>query len=64
MGFSWKKARKLLNKANPEKRAEFLKQLEQLFEQTLKQDRLLVYIDEAHIRDCLDFCVSEVVFKK
>ncbi len=50
LGFSWKKARKLLNKANPEKRAEFLKQLEQLFEQTVKQDRLLVYIDEAHIR--------------
>ena len=50
LGFSWKKARKLLNKANPEKRAEFLKRLEQLFEQTLKQERLLIYIDEAHIR--------------
>ncbi len=50
LGFSWKKARKLLNKANPEKRAEFLKQLEVLFEQTLKQEHLLVYIDEAHIR--------------
>ena len=50
LGFSWKKARKLLNKANPKKRAEFLKRLEELFGQTLKQERLLVYIDEAHIQ--------------
>lgn len=49
LGFSWKKARKLLNKANPEKRGEFLKQLESLFEETLQSERLLVYLDEAHI---------------
>ena len=50
LGFSWKKARKLLNKANPQKRAEFLEHLKDLFEQTLNQERLLVYIDEAHIQ--------------
>ncbi len=49
LGFSWKKARKLLNKANPKERAKFLKKLEGLFEQTIKTERLLVYIDEAHI---------------
>lgn len=49
LGFSWKKARKLLNKANPKKRAKFLEKLESLLTQTLKTDRLLVYIDEAHI---------------
>ena len=48
-GFSWKKARKLLNRANTQKRVEFLERLEQLFEQTIKQERLLIYMDEAHI---------------
>lgn len=49
LGFSWKKARKLLNKANPEKRAAFLEQLEPLLDAALAQHCLLVYIDEAHI---------------
>ncbi len=49
LGFSWKKARKLLNKANPEKRAAFLEQLEPLLEEALAQRTLLVYIDEAHV---------------
>lgn len=49
LGFSWKKARKLLNKANPEKRAAFLEKLEGLLDDALHQKCLLVYIDEAHI---------------
>ncbi len=49
LGFSWKKARKLLNKANPKKRDEFLEKLEGLLEETIQTGRLLVYIDEAHI---------------
>ena len=49
LGFSWKKARKLLNKANPEKRAAYLKQLEGLLNEALHQRALLVYVDEAHI---------------
>lgn len=49
LGFSWKKARKLLNKANPQKRGEFLEQLKGLLEETVQTGRLLVYIDEAHI---------------
>lgn len=49
LGFSWKKARKLLNKANPGKRAVFLEQLQGLLDDALHQRCLLVYIDEAHI---------------
>lgn len=50
LGFSWKKARKLLNKANPAKRAAFLNRLQVLFEELLTNDNhLLLYIDEAHI---------------
>ncbi len=41
LGFSWKKARKLLNKANPKERAKFLEKLEGLFEQTLKTESKL-----------------------
>ncbi len=49
LGFSWKKARKLLNKANREKRVAFLNILEDLLDEALHQGCLLVYIDEAHI---------------
>jgi hypothetical protein len=46
---SWKKARKLLNKANTKKRAEFLETLVELFDKALQLGDLLIYIDEAHI---------------
>ena len=49
LGFSWKKARKLLNKANPVKRAAFLEKLKDLLDDALHQRCLLVYIDEAHV---------------
>lgn len=49
LGFSWKKARKLLNKANPAKRAAFLEKLKGLLDDALHQRVLLVYVDEAHI---------------
>lgn len=49
LGFSWKKARKILNKANSEKRAEFLEKLQDLLEDALHNNHLLIYIDEAHI---------------
>ncbi len=53
LGLSWKKARKILNKANSQKRAEFLVKLEGLLDDALKKDHLLIYIDEAHIHlDC------------
>ena len=49
LGFSWKKARKILNKANSKKRAEFLENLKNLLDNALHKDHLLIYIDEAHI---------------
>jgi transposase len=49
MGFSWKKAKKLLNKGNTDKRAEFLQQITGLLNDALHQKRLLIYIDEAYI---------------
>ncbi|GAB4190068.1 MAG: hypothetical protein Fur006_31830 [Coleofasciculaceae cyanobacterium] len=49
LGFSWKKAHKLLNKGNPLKRAAFLERLQGLLNDALHQRCLLVYIDEAHI---------------
>ena len=51
---SWKKAKKLLNRADPEKRANYLKQLEPLLQQATKQEKLIVYIDEAHIHQETD----------
>lgn len=49
LGFSWKKARKLLNKADPGERAAYLERLQGLLEAALHQQCLLVYIDEAHV---------------
>lgn len=49
LGLSWKKARKLLNKANSKKRAEFLLTLKGLLDDALQHGRMLIYIDEAHI---------------
>lgn len=49
LGFSWKKAHKLLNKGSPAKRASFLEKLQGILDDALHQRCLLVYIDEAHI---------------
>ena len=49
VGLSWKKARKLLNKANSEKRANYLDILKGLLDDVLHKEDLLIYIDEAHI---------------
>jgi transposase len=49
VGLSWKKARKLLNKANSDKRADYLDILKGLLEDVLHKEHLLIYIDEAHI---------------
>lgn len=53
LGFSWKKARKLLARANTLARFVFLQQLEPLLQQAYQDRILLAYIDEAHIHcDC------------
>jgi transposase len=48
-GLSWKKCKKVLAKANPEQRAEFVAQFQTWFEQIYLGKLRLIYIDEAHI---------------
>lgn len=54
MGFSWKKARKLLNKADPAKRADFVEKLTGLLAEATRGKQGVVYLDEAHIRQDTD----------
>jgi len=49
LGLSWKKARKLLNKADTKKRLEYLERLKGLLDRALHSGELLIYMDEAHI---------------
>jgi transposase len=48
-GLSWKKSRKILNKASSKERAEYLDILKGLLEEVLQSGRIIVFIDEAHI---------------
>ncbi len=49
MGFSWKKYRKLLNKADPEKREAFVNKLKGILKEATDGKTLVIYMDEAHI---------------
>ena len=46
---SWKKAKKLLGRADPERRQAFVEQLQGLLAGAQRDRHLLVYLDEAHI---------------
>ena len=46
---SWKKCQKALKKADPQQRAAFIQQFQELYEQLFRHEIRLVYIDEAHI---------------
>ncbi len=46
---SWKKAQKLLGRANPERRPAFGEQLQALLDGAQRDRHRLVYLDEAHI---------------
>ena len=48
LDFSWKKFRKILNKANPKKRAEYVEKITKCFENATAGKENLVFIDEAH----------------
>lgn len=48
-GLSWKKSKKVLAKANPEARAQFVAQFQAYFEQVCQGKIRLIYGDEAHI---------------
>ncbi|EXJ16152.1 IS630 family transposase [Imhoffiella purpurea] len=55
LGFSWKKAKALLNRANTAVREAFVAKLQALLRRTLgAEPPLLVYIDEAHIHQDAD----------
>lgn len=49
MGFSWKKWRKLLNKADPERREAFIAPLQERLAAATAGKTQIVYLDEAHI---------------
>lgn len=53
-GLSWKKCKKLLTRANAEKRAAFVAQFQALYERMCRHEVTIVYIDEAHIHQDLD----------
>lgn len=57
-GFSWKKCKKLLAKAKPEQRRQFVEQLSEMFIQMCDGQAILVYIDEAHFHQDLDLGYS------
>lgn len=54
LGWSWKKARKLLNKAAQHQREAFWEQLNPLLVAPTRGHHVLVYIDEAHFRQDTD----------
>jgi transposase len=51
---SWKKAKKLLGRADPERRQAFVEQLEGLLTGAQRDRHLVVYVDEAHIHQDAD----------
>src|SRR4051794_21019768 len=51
---SWKKAKMLLGRANPERREAFVEQLQGLLAGAQRDRHLLVYVDEAHIHQDAD----------
>lgn len=54
LDLSWKKAKKLLGRANPERRKGFIDQPHPLLEGAQRDQHPLVYLDEAHIHQDVD----------
>jgi transposase len=52
--FTWKKVKKLLGKAKPEKRAAHIQRLRTLFAGVCDGGVLLIYVDEVHVHRDLD----------
>jgi transposase len=51
---SWKKCKKLLAKADPEKRARFIEEFKRLYLRMLRGQVRIIYLDEAHIHQDMD----------
>jgi transposase len=54
LDLSWKKAKKLLGRADPERRQAFMVQLADVLDGAARQKHCLVYLDEAHIHQDAD----------
>jgi transposase len=54
LGLSWQKARKLLGRADPQRRAAFLEQMRPVLEGTQRDRHVLVHLDEAHVHQDAD----------
>ena len=55
---SWKKCKKLLGKRNPQKRAEFMARFLGIYDQVMRNEIVLVYIDESHFHRDLEIGYS------
>ena len=54
-GHSWKKAKKILGRADPTKRAAFVEEIRKLLDRVLRDEAVvLAYIDEAHVHQDAD----------
>src|SRR5687767_2887715 len=54
LGLSWKKAKKLLGRADPQRRQAFVEQIQDLLAGAQRDRHRLVYLDEAHIHQDAD----------
>jgi hypothetical protein len=54
LGLSWKKAKKLLGRADPERRRAFVEQIQGILAGAQHDRHRLVYLDEAHIHQDAD----------
>jgi len=53
-GFSWKKCKKILAKGDPVKKAIFLAEFQLWFEQLVRGEIRLIYVDESHIHQDME----------
>ena len=48
-GLSWKKCKKLLTRGQPEQRAKFVEDFQQLYTRMCQEEVVVVYLDEVHV---------------
>jgi len=53
-GLSWKKSKKVLTKAKPKQRAQYIKTFQTWFEQVCRGELRLIYVDEVHLHQDLE----------
>ncbi len=53
-GLRWKQCKKLLSKADAEKRTHFVEQFQALYERMCRHEVLLIYVDEVHLHQDME----------